>query len=185
MTHQQWAIPAVCRPLVHLCCPRSYHTLCPRSYWSTPPPVPPALCDLPPASHHHCCRLDHDQRNTNQCITIPSNHFCKQLTMQWRSYWVQCSSFHQYHQHSPESHHTQEILGCNSYWMYQSSQGGRQSPYFHSLCVKDKFHLHEASFVSQPSHCLSCGIVVVCLYNRWGLTVIFSLSEGYKGTYGS
>ena len=142
--YQQLAIPVVCRPLLHPWSPTSHHTLCPRSYWSTPPPVPPALCDLPPASHHHCCRLDHDQRNTNQCITIPSNHFCKQLTMQWRSYWVQCSSFHQCHQHSPESHHTQEILGCNSYWMYQSSQGGRHSLHLRSLCAKCKFcHLSQ------------------------------------------
>ena len=57
-THHHWVIPAVCRPLLHLCCPRSHHTLYPRYCWSTPPLVPPVLCDLPPASHHQCCRLD-------------------------------------------------------------------------------------------------------------------------------
>ena len=70
ITNHWKVIPAVCRLHVHLCCPTSHHTLCPRSYWSTPPLVPPALCDLPQASHQYCCRLN--QNNTNQCITIPS-----------------------------------------------------------------------------------------------------------------
>ena len=53
-----WAIPAACRPLLHPCSPKSYCILYPRSYWGTPPLDPPALCDLPQASHQYCCRLD-------------------------------------------------------------------------------------------------------------------------------
>ena len=64
--HHYWAIPTVCRPLLHLCCPRGHHTLSPRNYWSTPLLAPPGLCDLPPASRQYYCRLD--QRNTNQYI---------------------------------------------------------------------------------------------------------------------
>ena len=68
------AISVVCRPLLHPWSPRSHHTLCPRSYWSTPPLVPPALYHLPPASHHHCCRLD--QRNTQITIVLSGNMEC-------------------------------------------------------------------------------------------------------------
>ena len=72
MTHQHWVIPAVCRPLVHPWNPTNHHTLYPRYCWSTPPPVPPALCHLPPASHQYRCRLDKKHKSVHH--QQPSGH---------------------------------------------------------------------------------------------------------------
>jgi len=69
-TNLCWAIPVVCRPHVHLCCPRSHHKPCPRYCWSKFPTVPPVLCDLPPALHQYCCRLDWKMNTLQHFLVI-------------------------------------------------------------------------------------------------------------------